>query len=389
MTSPLFRRAGLSVLAATLLATALPATAANAARTPSSERVCTETIVPLAFESAPLVPGDTFYKANKLENQQMFVRFCQPTAKPSSTVQVLVHGITYDHNYWNIADPDGTERYSWEAAAISAGYATLSIDRLGAGMSSHPPSYQVDINSNAASVKALIHELRTGKIAAPVKNVPVHKVVLVGHSYGSMTSWFVASNNPEVDAVVLTGATHNIREIQSPLKVASPLYPSFLDPAYSSKAYDPGYLTIRPGTRVDPFYAPDTDFDPRVLAADEATKGTVTFSELNNYPAIFRTPLDIRVPVFLLIGTKDGIFCSLDAGDMGAPCDTAEHLIASEGPQLGPHVPSVDAYIIDGAGHAINAVHTSQESFAAAQSWIHEKVSGGSHNHDAMPVWES
>jgi pimeloyl-ACP methyl ester carboxylesterase len=382
--SSFFRRAGFTVLASALLAAALPATAAGAARTPSGARDCRETLVPVDTKSALLQPGGSGTE-NSLEHAQVFVRYCQPAGKPSSTVQVLVHGITYDHTYWDIPDPDGGDRYSWEAAAAKAGYATLAIDRIGAGKSSHPTSYQVDINSNAAVVKAVVHALRSGKILAPTKvPVPVQKVVLVGHSYGSMTSWFAASNNPEVDAVVLTGATHNIREVESPTRVSSPLYPSFLDPKFRYKAYDPGYLTIRPGTRPDPYYLPDKNYDPRVMAWDEESKGTVTFSELNNYPVIFRTPLDIRVPVFLVIGSADGIFCSLAAGDMGAPCDTAEHLVASEGPQLGPDVPSVQAHIVNGAGHALNAVRTSQETFAAVQQWIHSTVSGGSHQHIAQ-----
>jgi len=376
-----FRRAGFTVLASALVAAVLPATAASAARTPSGARDCRESVVPVSTTSAFLEPGADGAE-NHLDNAQIFVRYCQPAGKPSSTVQVLVHGITYDHRYWDTPDPDGSDRYSWEAAAAKAGYATLAIDRIGAGKSSHPTSYQVDINSNAAVVKAIIDALRTGKVLSPEKiPTPVKKVVLVGHSYGSMTSWFAASNNPEVDAVVLTGATHNVREIQTPLRVSAPLYPSFLDPKYRYAAYDPGYLTIRPGTRPDPYYLPDTNYDSRVLAWDEENKGTVTFSELNNYPVIFRTPLDIRVPVFLIIGSADGIFCSLDANDLGAPCDTAEHLIASEGPKLGADVPSVDAYIVNGAGHALNAVRTSQETFKAVQDWIHMKVSGGSHQH--------
>lgn len=377
-----FRRAGVTVLAATTFAAVLPATAASAAPLPSGERLCTESHVPITTETPVLVPGDGEPTVNKLEGTQIFVRLCQPKGKPSSTVQVLVHGITYDHTYWDIPDPDGGDRYSWEAAAAKAGYATLAIDRLGAGDSGHPSSNFVDINSNAAVVRGVIHALRSGSIAQPAKNAAtVEKVVLVGHSYGSMTSWFAASNNPEVDALVLTGGTHNIRELQTPLKVATPLYPAFLDPKYRYQAWDPGYLTLRPGTRPDPFYLPDTNYDERVLAWDEENKGTVTFSELQNYPQIFRTPLDIRVPVFLIIGTNDAIFCSQDSGDMGAPCDTAEHLIASEGPQLGPNVPSVEAHIVPGAGHVLNAVKSSQETFTAVQDWIHTKVSGGSHHH--------
>ncbi len=386
MNSRWSRRGLLTGLAAALFAAGLPTTAADAADGAAAaediaERVCRTSRVPLSFTSVPYVPGASEPAVTTLENQQIFVRFCQPKDSPSRTVQVLVHGITYDHRYWNLTDPDGSERYSWEAAAVKAGYATLAIDRLGAGESSHPPSFQVDVNSNAAAVRALISALRAGKVQAPVKNVPVEKVVLVGHSYGSITSWFAASANPEVDAVVLTGATHSIREFHTPLIVSAPLYPSFLDPAYAQKGYDPGYLTDRPGTRYDTYYAPDTNVDDRMLAADEATKGTVTFSELNNYPLFFRAPLDIRVPVFLLIGTNDALFCSLESGDLGAPCDTAENLVASEAPKLGPNVPSVDAYVVKGAGHALNAVRSSQESFAAAQRWIHTTVSGGQHRH--------
>jgi pimeloyl-ACP methyl ester carboxylesterase len=369
-----FRRAVVAGLTATLAATVLPNPTAHAADT---GRVCKESTVPVTLEPATYVPGSSAL-AGSGGRYELFVRFCQPKAKPSTTVQVLVHGITYDHRYWNIPDPDGTDRYSWEAAAAKAGYATLAIDRLGAGGSSHPPSPQVDINTNASAVRALIHALREGNVPNPAPGTAVEKVVLVGHSYGSMTSWFAASDNSEVDALVVTGATHNVREIGTPLEVSAPLYPAVLDPAYASSGYDPGYLTIRPGTRAEPYYAPDTNYDKRVLAADEAIKGTVTFWELNNYPLIFRTRLNISAPVFLLIGTKDGIFCSLQPGDMGAPCDSEDKLIANEKPWLGAE--QVDAHLVYGAGHAINAVRTSQESFGAVQKWVRRTLGSG-HDH--------
>jgi hypothetical protein len=93
---------------------------------------------PLTPGSGPGVPVGT-----ALGRQQVLVKLCLPTGKPTpATVQVLVHGITYDHRYWNIADPADPQgdRYSWEAAAAKAGYATVAIDRIGAGASTHPPS---------------------------------------------------------------------------------------------------------------------------------------------------------------------------------------------------------------------------------------------------------
>lgn len=374
MNASLLSRATSAALTAVLCAVVLPGgTASSAVGRADVGRVCKSSFVHLSSATTPLIPDQNPLPVVDLKNQRMFVRFCQPAKKASSTVQVLIHGITYDHGYWNIADPDGSERYSWETAAAKAGYATLAIDRLGAGLSSHPPSIEVDLNSNVAMVKALVHALREGKVDAPPGSVTTKKVVLIGHSYGSITSWFAASNNPEVDAVVATGATHNIREIESFLVVATPLYPAIADPRYSGTALDPGYLVNRPGTKYGNFYAPDTNVDERVLAADEASTGTVTFSELNNYPAFFRVPLDIKVPVFLIIGTNDGIFCSLHPGDLGAPCGDAASLIASEGPKLGPNA-KVDAYIVDGAGHALNAVRSSQETFAATMKWLKKNV---------------
>ena len=99
-------------------------------------------------------------------------------------MQLLVHGITYDHRYWNIADPQNPDgdRYSWVAAAAEASYATAAIDRIGNGNSSHPPSLAVNIDSNATAVHRVIQALRAGKVAAPDGAAAFEKVVLVGHS---------------------------------------------------------------------------------------------------------------------------------------------------------------------------------------------------------------
>src|SRR5215470_14436202 len=53
------------------------------------------------------------------------------------TIQVLVHGATYDHNIWDW--PFQPERYSYVQAVTAAGYATLNMDRLGHGRSSRVP----------------------------------------------------------------------------------------------------------------------------------------------------------------------------------------------------------------------------------------------------------
>src|ERR1700730_8972284 len=62
-----------------------PSTAAAA-----SSSVCSDVHIPVALaDGAP-------------KTYTMYGRLCQPSTGPSKTIQILVHGITYDHNYWDL-----------------------------------------------------------------------------------------------------------------------------------------------------------------------------------------------------------------------------------------------------------------------------------------------
>ena len=357
---------------------------------PDNDRDCTTSRVPVELDPAtPATPGDDLGLGlggllrpvldAVAGPQEVVAKLCLPAAPvddpdvgPPDTVQLLIHGITYDHRYWNIADPEDPtgNRYSWEHAAATAGYATLAIDRIGNGDSTHPPSALVDISTNASVVRQLVDGLKEGTIEGPRGPVAFERVVLVGHSYGSMTSWIAASGNPDVDGVVITGATHNVREVHAPLSIETGHYPAVLDPQFAGSGLDPLYITSQPGMRYDLFYAPGTDVHPVIIERDEATKGTVTQPELMNYPVIFRTPLDITAPVFYLIGDLDGIFCSQGPLDLGADCSGPASVIANEAPWLGDGVPSIDAHVTATAGHDLNAFGSAQESFDAAHDWL-------------------
>jgi pimeloyl-ACP methyl ester carboxylesterase len=116
--------------AALLTVIALPATAA-AAQTP----VCRDVKVPVT-----LVPGTP-------ADQTIYGQLCSPAGGPSKVLQVLVHGVTYDHHYWDLPGFGG--RYSYVRYMAAAGYSTLAIDRIGSGRSSHPPGALITAVSNA------------------------------------------------------------------------------------------------------------------------------------------------------------------------------------------------------------------------------------------------
>jgi pimeloyl-ACP methyl ester carboxylesterase len=378
------RGIGLALLAlGTLFGTAsLPASAGPASDpavvaasvAPDNHRVCRTSSVPVDLQPGiVIVPGSDLGPTLDAERsgQYILVKLCLPKGQTPRGVQVLVHGITYDHRYWNIADPADPEAntYSWEYHASRAGYATVAIDRLGSGASSHPLSNFVDITSNATALHNLVQALRAGEVAAPGgERMAFSNVALVGHSYGSFTSMIEASRFRDVDAVILTGFSHKLN-VSAALNVTEKSYPASLDPQFAGTLLDPGYLTPQPGSHRSLFYAPATDVDDRIIERDEATKGTFTLEEIGNIPLILAAQLEIDVPVLIVNGALDGIFCGQSITDLGTDCSTEERIVEQESPHF-PEAPSLNAILLPGVGHDLNAFRQAPAAFEGAHRWL-------------------
>lgn len=356
-----------ALLAAAVVAAA-PVTGTARATAPTAP-VCLTAEVPVAVEPGnPLVPGAPALSACPGPPAALSVRTCVPgSGEAPRGVQLLVHGAVTDHRYWNLPDPDGTGRNSWEAAALAAGWATASVDRLGSGASSHPPSGSVTLDANASALSTLARSLRAGQVPVARGSLRAERVVFVGHSQGSGVVALAASRFGDADALVLTGYSHHIPQPYASVAFASALQPAALEPRFAG--LDAGYLTTRAGARGF-LYAPGTDVDARLLARDEATKGTVTVGELAGGGALQQTVLrGVTVPVLVLTGDRDGLFCSQTAGDLGADCSSGAALAAGERPWF-PAAPSVSAVVVPGAGHMLNAFGSAPEAFAAAIAWL-------------------
>jgi len=345
---------------------------------PDNGRTCHLSKVPVDLQPGIYIApgsdvGNTYHQEMSL--QFVVVKLCLPKGKKASTVQVLTHGITYSHRYWNIADPGNAkaDTYSWEAAAAKAGYATAAIDRLGNGDSSHPLSNFVDITSNSTALHNVVHALRNGGVEGPDgSRFTFDKVVLVGHSYGSYTSMIEAHRFTDVDAVILTGFTHRVNN-RTPFVIESSVYPAETDPQFAGTGLDPGYVTPQPDTHRKLFYDPSTAVDPRIIDRDAATKGTVSQSEIDNYFLVQSVHLNINVPVLLVNGDLDGIFCNREPVDMGTDCSSSARIIEQEKPFF-PKAPSLDSVLIPGVGHDLNAFHAAPDAFTASMAWLLGKV---------------
>jgi pimeloyl-ACP methyl ester carboxylesterase len=287
--------------------------------------------------------------------ERVFGRLCTPPGATPRTVQFLVHGLTYDHTYWDLPG-DG---YSYVNAMVDAGYATFAIDRIGVGRSSHPFGLAVTVESNAFVMHQVVQALRAGRIGS----TPYQKVVLVGHSYGSWASWYEASDFQDVDAVLLSGVSHKL-SVSAPLRAL--FQPATLDPRFTG--LDATYLTTLPGAREWMFHHPST-VEPALLEYDENHKQTVTVGEIQNFVEILTRPLDLRVPTLLVNGTGDGLFCGPGIPLGVTDCSSNEALLASESPHLGDHVPSLEAQVIPGVGHDLTYATKAPEFFSVAREW--------------------
>ena len=105
---------------------------------------------------------------------------CWRGSLDGKTVQLLQHGATYDHNYWDWPERRFTNSYVWTATLT--GYATFNIDRLGVGLSGHPTNPD-DVSVAAQSF--VTHQLVTALRGGDVGRTRFTKVISVGFSLGS------------------------------------------------------------------------------------------------------------------------------------------------------------------------------------------------------------
>jgi len=318
---------------------------------------CTQSVLPVSL--GPGQPTD----------QQVFVQLCLPAGATPNTVQLLVHGCLYNHQYWEFPDPSaGTDRYSYVAHALHAGYATVAFDMIGNGQSSHPVSTEVTVDAGVWVIHQIVQALRGGGISGPNGAVAFSKVIEVSWSFGTFFAWLEVSQYNDVNAAIFTGATHHIAFQLPFLNAVLHLYPADLDPQFFGK-YDPGYLTTQPGSRQGIFYQPGA-FDPAVVAYDEAHKDLMTQTEVDGFPTALATPLNIRVPVLLALGAEDPLFCGPTATD----CSSAAAMAAQERPFFGPGVPTVTGYLLPDSGHAVDLMLDATDFFTVAQNWAASTV---------------
>lgn len=335
------------VVIAALAVVALPliaAPAANAATTTG----CGAVSVPMT------VAGQTGQIAGTL---------CTPPH--ARTLQILIHGFTYNRGYWD--SPFEPDTYSYVRRAVNAGYATLAIDQLGAGASWHPASAQVTLDNDAAAVHQVVQAARHGAFGTAF-----NRIALVGHSYGSLTSYVEAGDYRDVDAIVATGAEHQIDQTAAGVLISS-LGQATLDPKFTGSGLDSGYVTTSAAGH-DVFLNLD-DTDPAILPVNENTLRDVgTTEEVDTLaeavvPSAQSVDRDLDIPVLTINGQQDPFFC------VAGSCASDSALAAAERPFYGPNA-TVVGHVVPGTGHDLNLELSAPQTYGAINDFMREFLPG-------------
>jgi pimeloyl-ACP methyl ester carboxylesterase len=284
-------------------------------------------------------------------------------------VQLLIHGASYTHIYFDFGNVDGI-RYSYARDVAAAGIPTFAIDQLGAGNSSQPPSSDITIQVAAYADHQVVQALLSGAVGG----VDFGKVIEVGHSFGSIAGLLEAATYHDVAGVILTGDGHS--QASFPVQAEQDLYPAINDPMFANSGLDPGYLTTVPGTRGFLFYNL-RDADPAVITADEASKGAISGTEFGTGLPLQTSSItsQITAPVLIIDGQDDQIICGPQIGGGTYDCSSGAAIAQQEAPYYAAAA-QLRACAVPNSGHdiALALNHLLQEADAVA--WSLEYVGG-------------
>lgn len=280
--------------------------------------------------------------------------------KRSNTLQVTISGATYNHKYWDAPSINNAD-YSYARYMVGQCYSVLTLDRLGTGESSKPAGDFINLAREADSIAQIVSSLRTNRN-------PIHRkfkrIVLVGHSFGSMLAVYTLGEYGNVaDALVATAWVH--------VPGTVPLTPEYVGQLLQSE-----HIPVAPEVRSLLFYYPNAA-DPAVIANDNATLSDTLprgyfLDGINIFTAravgdiaqikVLSKVDQVNVPTFVQLGDFDVLFPSS---------------IAATEASFYSNAPSVTVDNLTNIGHGFNLHTNHQEGWQHILSWIDATVVNG------------
>ena len=260
------------------------------------------------------------------------------------TLQILVHGGTYNRWYW---DPVGLpECYSYTHTAASRGFPTINIDRIGSGRSDQPDGASVSLDLHAATVST-IARLARERLAGHTFS----RVVGVGHSLGTRALTRALSGEHGLDAAVLTGISHQ-RTDADPGGFNLPA----TDDARFAQRNTSGYLHIPPEFRHHFYYLPGVETE--VLEADNRNRDVAAIGDLRGIESVEAASCPATVPLCVALGTQDWLYRADDSSGFRS-AEAAWY----------PSAPTVDFLVYEDTGHNVNLHRSGPRAMSDYLDW--------------------
>ncbi|GME48989.1 hypothetical protein GTA08_BOTSDO02577 [Neofusicoccum parvum] len=289
------------------------------------------------------------------------------TTADNATLQVLTHGIGFDKTYWDLSFEN--YNYSYVDAALAAGFATFSYDRLGIGASDHgDPLNEIQTNLEIAALRALTDKLRNG--ALPGVDAAYDTIVHVGHSYGSVQSFVFAHRYPnETQGIVLTGFSTN-SSFMGFFATGANFEEANLNEPLRFLDLPDGYLVSADASSNQYNFFLPPYFDPEILAFSEYSKQPVTVGELLTIGSAISGPSVFTGPVLVFTGDADVPFCGGDCLETGGAAPS----IPAQTSVLFPNASVFEAYIQPNTGHGLTAHYNATAGYQVIQNWLDDHV---------------
>jgi pimeloyl-ACP methyl ester carboxylesterase len=271
-------------------------------------------------------------------------------------LQVLVHGATYNHAYWDFPAVNG-EGYSYARYMAARKHAVLAVDLPGAGESDKPSGSALGLADTGSAVRQVVEALRSGDNPVAHRFSPI---VLVGHSAGSIAATYAQANWHPADALVITASRHLVGDVLN-LPVTQAILPLLFQLVSFFQAVP--YFSLPSDNRTGLFYYPPAA-DPDVIALDNATADQWTNGQLlSTFFAFLNPSIDqvgqVTGPVLIQLGTNDVLFPA-------ALPEVEQALWTSTAPEI---------QTLTGIGHDFNLHLNHADGWRGIDAWIGQHVS--------------
>ncbi|GAQ79956.1 hypothetical protein KFL_000420270 [Klebsormidium nitens] len=124
--------------------------------------------------------------------------------KNQDVALVLFHGAAYNHKYWDVPFSVDNSSHSLARYLAKQCYFVLAADMLGTGESDKPDGFAIDVADQAHASADFLWSIHSDH--NPARERQAEKVIVIGHSFGSIMSQLILGTNPGIaDGFVATG----------------------------------------------------------------------------------------------------------------------------------------------------------------------------------------